>query len=157
MPGERAAVCGRIAAGLRQVGVKAGYVSVEFGDLVTQLTNTYEWEAVVIGFSGGADPYSGIAFWHSGEVFHLWHPNQPAPATAWEAEIDALFIQASQELDHATRVTLYHQAQALAAAYVPVICTTQSKRLTATRNVFGNTTPTLYGLWDVRYVYRTDQ
>ena len=62
-----------------------------------------------------------------------------------------------QELDRATRVARYHQAQAIAAANVPVIYTTQSERLTATRNVFGNTTPTLYGLWDVRYVYRTDQ
>ena len=142
---------------MAEIGVKAEYVSVEFGDLVTQLTNTYDWEAVVIGFSGGTDPYSGIVFWHSSEVFHLWNPNQPVPATAWEAEIDDLNVQAAQELDRAARVALYHQAQAIAAENVPVIYTTQSERLTATRNVFGNTTPTLYGVWDVRYVYRTDQ
>ena len=55
------------------------------------------------------------------------------------------------------RVELYHYAQEIIAENVPVIYTTLSERLTASRNVFGNTTPTLYGLWDVRYLYRLDQ
>ncbi len=153
----RGAVTQHIADGMKEIGVKADYTSIEFGDLVTRLTASYAWEAMVVGFSGSSDPYSGIAFWHSSEAFHLWYPNQLEPATAWEAAIDELYIQASQELDHAKRVALYHQAQAIAAENVPVIYTTLGERLTATRNVFGNTTPTLYGLWDVRYLYRTDQ
>ena len=40
---------------------------------------------------------------------------------------------------------------------MPLIYTTLGERLGAVRNVFGNTTPTLYGYWDVRYLYRTDQ
>ena len=115
------------------------------------------WEAMVVGFTGGTDPYGGISFWHSSEFFHLWYPNQPEPATEWEALVDHLYIQAGQELDHEMRVELYHYAQEIIAENVPVIYTTLSERLTATRNVFGNTTPTLYGLWDVRYLYRTDQ
>ena len=39
---------------------------------------------------------------------------------------------------------------------MPLIYTTLSERLSAVRNIFGNTTPTLYGLYDVRYLYRTD-
>ena len=152
----RGAVTQRIAAGiLNEIGVKANYTSVEFGDLVGQLTASYDWEAIVIGLSGGTDPYSGIAIWHSSESLHLWYPNQPEPATEWEALIDHLYIQASQELDHEMRVELYHYAQEIIAENVPLIYTTQSERLTATRNVFGNTTPTLYGLWDIRYLYRT--
>ena len=38
-----------------------------------------------------------------------------------------------------------------------MIYTALSERLTAVRNVFGNVTPTLYGLYDARYVYRTDR
>ena len=64
---------------------------------------------------------------------------------------------ASQELDRDQRVELYHQSQEIAAENVPVIYTTLSERLSAVRNVFGNTTPTLYGLWDIRYLYRTDR
>ena len=153
----RGAIAQRIADGMLAIGIKANYESIEFGELVTQLTASYDWEAIVIGLTGGTDPYSGIAVWHSSEVFHLWYPHQPEPATAWEAEIDELYIQASQELDPAKRVALYHRAQAIIAENIPLIYTTQSERLTAARNVFGNTTPTLYGLWDIRYLYRLDQ
>lgn len=144
-----------IAQSLRTVGIGAAYEPVEFGELVTQLTATYDWEAMVIGFTGGTDPYSGISFWHSSEALHLWNPNQESPATNWEAEIDSLYIQASQALDHDERVSLYHSAQAIAAENAPIIYTALSERLSAVRNVFGNTTPTLYGNWDVRYLYRT--
>ena len=141
---------------MQEIGLNVDYQLVEFGDLVGQLTASYDWEAMVIGFTGGTDPYSGIGFWHSGESLHLWHPNQPEPATEWEARIDELYVMASRELDRSKRVDLYHQAQQIASDNVPVIYTTLPERLSAVRNVFGNTTATLYGLWDVRYLYRTD-
>ena len=153
----RETVALRIRDGLAAVGIQADYQSLEFGDLVSKLLSTYDWETLVIGFTGGSDPYGGIAFWHSSEDLHLWRPNQAEPATAWEAEIDDLYVRGSQELDRAKRVELYHRAQEVAAENVPVVYTTLSERLGAVRNVFGNTTPTLYGLWDVRYLYRTDQ
>ena len=145
-----------IHQGMTAIGLQVDYQLIDFGVLVGQLVSTYDWEAMIIGFTGGSDPHSGISFWHTSEALHLWYPNQPEPATAWEAEIDELYIKASQELDRDQRVAYYHRAQAIAAENVPVIYTTLSERLTAVRNVFGNTTPTLYGLWDIRYLYRTD-
>ena len=50
----------------------------------------------------------------------------------------------------------YHRFQQIAAENVPLVYTTLPERLNAMRNVFGNTTPTLFGVWDIRYVYRTD-
>ncbi len=146
-----------IQQGLEDVGIAADFQLIEWGDLVNRLVASYDWEAVFIGFTGGPDPYSGISLWHSSESLHLWHPNQTEPATAWEAEIDDLYIRASQELAVEERVRLYHRAQAIAAENVPLIYTTLGERLSAVRNVFGNTTPTLYGIWDTRYLYRTDQ
>ena len=146
-----------IAAGLTGIGVKANYKLVEFGDLVDRLVSSYEWEALIVGFTGSSDPHSGIVFWHSEEDFHLWYPNQPEPATEWEAEIDELYVKASRELDRETRIGYYHRAQEIVAENLPVIYTTLSERLGAVRNVFGNISPTLYALWDTRYVYRTDQ
>ena len=146
-----------VQQGMQAIGLDVAYQIIDFGVLVEQLTSTYDWEAIIIGFTGGPDPYSGISFWHSAENLHLWYPNQPSPATEWEANIDELYVRASQELDHQKRVELYHEAQRIAAENVPVVYTTLSERLTAVRNVFGNTTPTLYGIWDIRYVYRTTQ
>ena len=146
-----------IQEGLTKIGVQANYETIEFGDLVGQLTATYDWEAIVIGLTGGTEPHGGINVWHSNESLHMWNPNQEEPATDWEAEIDNLYIIGSQELDRAKRVEHYHSAQAIAAENMPVIYTTLSERLNAVRNVFGNTTPTLYGIWDIRYLYRTDR
>ena len=147
---------GIVADGMRSIGLGVDVQIIDFGVIVGQLTATYDWEAVVIGFTGGPDPYGAISFWHSDADFHLWHPNQPEPATAWEAEIDELFTAASQSLDHEERVRMYHRAQEIAAEQTPVVYTALSERLTAVRDVFGNVTPTLYGLFDDRYVYRTD-
>ena len=146
-----------IQQGMEAVGLGVDYEAIDFGLLVGQLTSTYDWEAIVIGFTGGPDPYSGITLWHSTGDLHLWYPNQPEPATDWEAEIDAMYVLGSQELDHARRVRYYLNAQEVAASNLPLIYTTLGERLTATRNVFGNATPTLYAIWDIRYLYRTDQ
>ena len=137
----RAKVGAIVQQGMEEIGIRADYEVVEFGDLVAQLTDSYDWEAMIIGFTGGPDPYGGIGFWHSSEDLHLWYPNQPQPATEWEAEIDELYIMGSQELDRDQRVAYYHHAQEIAAENVPVIYTTLSDRLNAVRNVFGNLTP----------------
>ena len=155
--GARERITMLIAEGLDDIGVKANYQAIEFGDLVGRLTGSYEWEAVVIGLTGGTEPHSGIGVWHSSADLHLWNPNQEEPATDWEARIDELYILGSQELDREKRVEHYHRAQAIAAEQLPLIYTTLTERLSAVRNVFGNTTPTLYGLWDIRYLYRTDR
>ena len=147
---------GNIAQGMQSIGLGVDLQLIDFGELVGQLIETCDWEAVVIGFTGRPDPYGGITFWHSDADLHLWYPNQPEPATTWEAEIDELYTKASQELDHEERVRMYHRAQEIAAEQTPVIYTALSERLSAVCNVFGNVTPTLYGLWDDRYVYRMD-
>ena len=151
---ERAAAI--ISQGMEQIGLKVDLQLIEFGDLVSQLTASYDWEAMVIGLTGGTEPHGGITVWHSSENLHLWNPNQPQPATEWEAEINELYIKGSQELDRAKRIGHYLRAQEIAAENVPLIYTTLSERLNAVRNVFGNLTPTLYAVWDIRYLYRTD-
>ena len=100
-----------IQQGMEAIGLKVDYQAIDFGVLVGQLTSTYDWEAMVIGFTGGPDPYSGIGFWHSSADLHLWYPNQPEPATDWEAEIDELYIMGSRELDPEARVEHYRKAQ----------------------------------------------
>lgn len=145
-----------IREGLASVGVQVSLELIPFSDLVNRLSRTYDWEAAIIGLTGGPEPHNGINVWHSSGGLHLWNPNQLEPATPWEEQIDELYIEASQEPDPSERVRLYHRAQELVAENVPVIYTTHPERLTAVRNVFGNSTPTLYGLWDIRYLYRTD-
>ncbi len=145
-----------IQQSMEAIGLAVDYTAIEFGELVAQLTTSYDWQTMVIGFTGGPEPHNSINLWHSSGGLHLWHPNQEAPATDWEAQIDDLFVSASQELEHAERVAQYHRVQEIVAENVPLVYTTVPERLTAVRNVFGNTTPTLFGVWDIRHLYRTD-
>ena len=145
-----------IKEGMNAIGLGVVYKVMPFGDVVSQLDTTYDWETVLIGFGGDSDPYDGISFWHSSAGLHMWHPNQAQPQTPWEAEIDDLYVLASQEMDHDKRAGYYRRAQEVAARNVPVIYTTLSERMSAVHDVFGNLTPTLHGIWDIRYLYRTD-
>ena len=142
---------------LRDIGIDVTFQTIEFGEIVAQLTATYEWQAIIIGFGGSLEPHYGITLWHSGENLHLWYPNQPEPATDWEAELDEIYVKASQELDHDRRVEYYHRAQEIVAENTPLIFTTLGERIVAVRQVFGNTTATLYGWSDIRYLYRTER
>jgi peptide/nickel transport system substrate-binding protein len=145
-----------IAEGMEAIGLGVDYQLIEFEELVNRLTTSYDWETMVLSITGGPEPHHSINIWHSLGGLHLWHPGQESPATDWERQIDELFVSAGQELDQAERVAQYHRVQEIVAENVPLIYTTVPERLTAVRNVFGNTTPTLFGILDVRYLYRTD-
>ncbi len=149
----RERVCTIMKQDLARIGIRVNLRFLEFNTLVSQLTSTYDWEAIVIGFTGGVEPHHGINFWHSGERLHLWFPNQEEPATEWERRIDELFVSGSRELNHEKRVAIYREFQAIASDNVPVVYTALAERITAIGNRFSNVTPTLFGLFDVRRLY----
>ncbi len=149
----RERVCTLLKQDLERIGVRVNLRFLEFNKLVSQLTSTYDWEAIVIGFTGGVEPHHGINFWHSSERLHLWFPNQEVPATEWEKRIDDLFVRGSRELAHRKRVALYREFQQIASDHVPVVYTALAERITALRNRFGNVTPTLFDLFDARRLY----
>ena len=149
----RERVCTIIKQDLARIGIRVNLRFLEFNTLVSQLTSTYDWEAIVIGFTGGVEPHYGINFWHSGERLHLWFPNQEEPATGWERRIDELFVNGSRELEHDKRVAIYREFQQVASDNVPVVYTALAERITALRNRFANVTPTLFELFDARRLH----
>src|SRR4029077_18685472 len=77
---------------LKQLGMRAQVVPLEFRSLLDRVTQSKEYDACVMGIASfDADPNSDINVWLSSGVTHLWNPSQARPATAWEAEIDRLF------------------------------------------------------------------
>ena len=83
------------------------------------------------------------------------HPKQVKPATDWEAEIDKIWREASQEMDKAKRKALYFRWQEIAAEQQPLIFTDVLERETAVRNHFGNAKPARYGsiFWNVEEIF----
>jgi peptide/nickel transport system substrate-binding protein len=76
---------------LAKIGIRLNLVPLEFGSLIERITQTNDYEACLLGFTNvEPEPNSQVNVFLSSGNLHAWYPAQPAPATAWEAEIDQL-------------------------------------------------------------------
>ena len=132
---------------LKEIGIKAQFSPIDFNALVTRLTSTFDWDAVIIGLTGGIEPHNGKNVWESSGQLHVWNPRQEKPATEWESEIDRLFNEGAQELDQESRKAIYFRWQEIVAEQLPVIYTVLPAGLMAIHNKLGNINPTAYGGW----------
>jgi peptide/nickel transport system substrate-binding protein len=74
---------------------------------------------------------------------HLWNAAQPAPATAWEREIDRLMTRQAASLDQAERYALFAQAQQIFAEHQPMLYFAAPRIYVATSAAVTNLTPML--------------
>ena len=145
MGDPRVLIASIIRSDLQAIGMKVNFLVLEFNNIVSKLTSTYDWEAVVLGLTGGIEPHFGKNVWDSSGNLHMWYPRQESPATDWEARIDEIFNQGVQELDEGKRKQLYDEHQRIVAQKLPMIYTVFSSRLSAVRNKFENLNPTKFG------------
>ncbi len=142
---ERMQIAAIIRHDLERLGMKVNFLALEFNNLVSRLVSTYEWDAVILGLTGGIEPHFGKNVWHSSGQLHMWNPRQEEPATDWEQRIDRIFEEAVQELDEARRKELYDEWQEIVSDNLPVVYTVLPANIIAVRNIFGNLQPTSYG------------
>ena len=137
----------RVAMGniLRQdwtkLGIKVNYAPEAFNTLVGKLVGSFNWDAILIGLTGGIEPVNGKNVWLSSGSLHMWWPKQEKPATPWEAEIDRLFSQAEGEVIQEKRKQFYLRFQQIVAEQVPFLYFAYPKTQPAVRNTMGNVTP----------------
>ncbi len=141
---ERIDIASIIRRDLEKLGMKVHFRSLEFNTLVGKLTSTFEWEAMILGLTGGTEPHFGKNVWTSSGQLHMWYPQQKSPATEWEKRIDEIFTQGVQELDEDKRKVLYDEFQLIVSQQLPLIYTVLSAKITAVRNKFGNLNPSNY-------------
>ncbi|MDP3980619.1 MAG: ABC transporter substrate-binding protein [Chlamydiota bacterium] len=142
---QRVQTAQMIRKDLENIGIHTQIVPVEFNALVTKLNASFDWEAVILGLSGGVEPHLARNVWHSSGQLHLWNPMQKKATTEWEEKIDIIFDKGVSEMDLEKRKSLYGEWQMIASEYLPLIYTVQPERIFAVRNRFGNLKPTLYG------------
>lgn len=137
----------RVAMGniLRQdftkLGIRATFAPEAFNTLVGKLVGTFNWEAIIIGLTGGIEPVTGRNVWLSSGSLHMWWPKQDKAATEWEAEIDRIFEQATREVSQEKRKALWFRWQEIVAQQVPILYFTYPKTQPSVRNTLGNVTP----------------
>lgn len=148
-----------IRSDLEKLGMKVNFVALEFNSLVNKLMASYDWDAIIIGLTGGPEPHFGKNVWASSGQLHMWNPKQPQPATAWERRLDEIYTLGVEELDENKRKILYDEFQVIAADQVPMIYTVLAADIYAIRNRFGNLKPSAYAgaFHNIEEIYVKDQ
>lgn len=147
---------------LAEIGIRMRPQLIDFNLLVAKLSDTFDYEAALLGLGGGAeDPSSALAVLLSSGRMHQWHPSQAAPATAWEARIDELMNAQLKTLDYATRKAYYDEVQAIMAEQQPFIYLVSPLAHGGIRNRVGNTRfpPTSFGslIWNAEELYISER
>jgi len=102
-------------------GIKATPTPIDFNVLVGKLMDSYDWESVMIGLTGGSFPLSGENVYPSTGNLHLWYPKQGKPATKWEEKVDDLFYKAKYEPNFKKRKDFTNQMFAVMYEEMPFI------------------------------------
>ena len=134
---------------LEDLGMSVNFKPVEFNTLVNKLTNTKDWDMVILGFTGSPlEPYGGKNVWYSNGTLHMFNmrtEGEKAVLLPWEKRLDEIFDAAALELDFAKRKKLYEEYQQLIYEEKPLIYLYSPLMIYAVRNKFGNLHPTEIG------------
>ncbi len=84
-------------------------------------------------------------FYRSSGNLHIWNPNQPTPATPWEAEIDTLLDQGASEMDITKRPQYYWRIQQILHDQLPILETVRQQRYASWKNSLLGYQPTVWG------------
>jgi len=125
----REAIGVQVKQDLAKIGIQVDFRPIAFNTLVSKLTNTRDWEAHIIGFTGGVEPHNGANLWTSSGGSHLFNQGpQPGETSIqawqvsdWEREIDRLFVKGARELDEEQRQKIYAEFQQVVQEQLPVI------------------------------------
>jgi peptide/nickel transport system substrate-binding protein len=143
----RERMCSMLKEDWRKLGIRVNYRPLDFTTLVERLDHTFDWDAVLIGFTGTIEPNNSANLLRSSGNLHLWNPNQTTPATPWEAEIDRLLEQGSRELDTSKRPQYYWRIQEILHEQLPIIETIRQTEFVAYKRFLQNFHPTVWGLY----------
>lgn len=148
----RETICTIFVEDMKNIGIRVNFKPIEFNTLVEKLVSNYEWDAVLIGLTGGPEPHNGANFLRSSGKLHIWYPSQNAPSTEWEREIDKLVEEASRELDIMKRSGYYKKIQKILHDELPIIPTVRPHIYIAWKDRFENFIPTIWGLYKEEFI-----
>jgi len=154
---DRTKMATLIADDLKQLGIRAQVVPLEFRSLLDRVNQTKDYDACVLGLASfDADPNSDINVWLSSGGTHLWNPSQAHPATAWEAEIDKLMEQQLVAKSFEERKKSYDRVQQILDENQPFIFLATPDILVGAKDSVGNFRPSVlepYALWNVENLF----
>lgn len=142
----REKVCSILKEDWTKIGLKVNYRPLDFTALVEKLDTTFDWDVILIGFTGSSDPNNSANFLRSNGNLHIWNPSQSKPGTAWETEIDFLLDKGSRSLDPAERRPSYWRIEEILQQQLPMIQTVRQIEHIAYRDNLENYRRTVWDL-----------
>lgn len=143
---EREAIGVMLKQDLAELGIHVNFKPIEFNSLVNKITNSYDWDMVILGLTGTpVEPHNAKNVWYSGGPLHLFNQrpvNKPVTDRLdWEKQIDEIFDKAALVLDFGSRKKYYDKYQQIIYEQKPIIYLYSPIRIYAIRNKFKNVYP----------------
>ena len=152
---EREALGVMIKQDLADIGIKVNFKPIEFNSLVNKITNSYDWNLIILGLTGSPlEPHNGKNVWSSKGPLHLFNQrssidikNDNIYPLPWEKRIDYLFEKGALCLSFNERKKYYDEYQQIIYDEAPIIYLYSPIRIFAIRKKIKNLYPsTLSGL-----------
>ncbi len=134
---ERELMAVIIVNNLKELGIKVNFKLLEFNNFVARLMQGKDYDAGIIGLTGGNEPNSGANVWKSDGRMHMFDVKkfQDHPITRdWELEINNILTQGVQVIEFNQRKAYYDKLQELVYEYNPFIYIASPKVLVAVNN-----------------------
>lgn len=138
----REAMGAQIKSDLSKIGIQVDFTPIAFNTVVGKLSSSMDWEACLLGFTGGIEPNSGANVWSPNGRSH--HFNRAAQAgeepvegrvvSDWEQRIGQLYIEGARTLDEAKRKEIYAETQRITQENLPFIYLVNPLSLSAVRD-----------------------
>jgi peptide/nickel transport system substrate-binding protein len=127
---ERMAVL--IQDDLQKIGIHVNVVTLDFPSLIERMTQSFDYEAILLGLTNvDLDPNGEMNVWLSSSQNHQWNPQQKAPETPWEAEIDRLMREQASSSDVKKRKEAFDRVQEIVVEQEPFIFLINKNALSA--------------------------
>ena len=155
----------QIKQNLALIGITVDFQPMDFNKLITNIGDTLEWDAIVLGFGAGVEPNSSANLWLVDGGLHFFNQMPQSDATLegrevypWEQQISDLYVQAAQELDETKRKALYFETQKLVQENLPFIHLVGQYAMSAVRNKVENVQYSALGgvLWNIQELNLTE-
>ncbi|KAB8335147.1 ABC transporter substrate-binding protein [Scytonema tolypothrichoides VB-61278] len=140
----REALGSQIKQDLSKIGIQVDFTPLAWSAFTDKVSNTLDWEAALMGLTGGLEPNDGANVWAPEGGLHMFNqkpqpgqkPIQGWEVAPWEAKIGKLYIQAAQEFDEAKVKAIYAETQQITQEYLPFIYLVNVYSLAAVRDRF---------------------
>lgn len=140
----REAIGAQIKQDLSKIGMQVDFSPLAWTTYTDKLANSLDWEASLLGLTGGLEPNDGANVWSPEGGLHMFNqkpqpgqqPIEGREVASWEAEIGKLYIQAAQEFDEAKVKEIYGETQRITQENLPFIYLVNALSMSAVRNRF---------------------